>query len=139
MTPKGYEEKFFADARKFDSGGKMNPLLLPMLRTAMEEVALVNPDEAQSQLKSLIAPLLEWASKNNYITSPGPHASHLIGIRPESLATTQELLEMCNELQKKGIYVVVRCGLFRISPYLSNTETDIQRLIQGLEEVNRQL
>lgn len=137
MSPRGYEEKFLLDARKFDSGGKANPLLLPMLRAAMEEVALLDLEEAQKQLKELIAPLLEWAENNSYIVSPAPHASHLIGVRPLN-RTTKELLEMCDRLKKHGIYVAVRCGLFRISPYLSNTESDIKRLIQGLENVCNQ-
>lgn len=32
MGPQGYSEKFINDARKFDSGGKPNPILLPMIR-----------------------------------------------------------------------------------------------------------
>jgi selenocysteine lyase/cysteine desulfurase len=134
MSPRGYGEKFYADARKFDSGGKANPILIPMLRASMEEVALINTVEAQKKLKELIAPLLEWVNKNDYIVSAGLHASHLIGIRPLN-RTTDEMLEMCNALKSRGIYIAVRCGGFRISPYLSNTKRDIERLIQGLEEL----
>ena len=134
MSPRGYEEKFYADARKFDSGGKANPVLISMLRVSMEEVALINTVEAQQKLKQLIAPLLEWVKENDYTVSAGPHASHLIGIRPLN-RTTDQNLEMCNALKSRGIYIAVRCGGFRISPYLSNTKRDIDRLNQGLEEL----
>eukprot|EP00980_Cylindrotheca_fusiformis_P009926 scaffold2195_cov132-Cylindrotheca_fusiformis.AAC.10 len=136
MSPTGYEEKFVADARKFDSGGKANPLLIPMLRASLEEVAQIDTADAQKKLRALIAPLVEWAPKNDYIISPGPHASHMIGIRPTN-RTTEEMLEMCNALKRQGIYIAVRCGVFRISPYLTNTDRDIERLIQGLEELRK--
>jgi selenocysteine lyase/cysteine desulfurase len=134
MGPHGYPEPFYSDARKFDSGGKPNPILLPMLRASMEKIALIDTQEAQEQLKALIQPLLSWASKNGYTISPGSHASHLIGIRP-SQRTPEELLEMCRSLQQKGIIIAVRCGVFRISPYLTSTGADIQKLIEGLRSV----
>jgi len=49
MGPRGYPERYYGDARKFDSGGKANPLLLPMLRTAMEEVSRIDVAKAQLQ------------------------------------------------------------------------------------------
>jgi selenocysteine lyase/cysteine desulfurase len=132
IGPKGYPEKFYSDSRKFDSGGKPNPILLPMLRASMEQVALMDIDEAQNKLKALTEPLLSWASHHGYSISPGQHAAHLIGIRPFQ-RTPEELLEMCRFLQEKGIILAVRCGVFRISLYLTNTERDIQKLIEGLE------
>ena len=50
MGPRGYSEKFYSDARKFDSGGQANPILIPMLCAAMEEVALIDTQEAQETL-----------------------------------------------------------------------------------------
>jgi hypothetical protein len=47
MGPRGYPEPFYSDARKFDSGGKPNPILLPMLRASMEKIALIDTQEAQ--------------------------------------------------------------------------------------------
>lgn len=134
IGPAGYPEAFYSDARKFDSGGKPNPIMLPMLRASMESIVLIDTQEIQKQLKALIQPLLHWAAQNGYIISPGPHASHLIGIRP-SQRTPEELLSMCRALQEKEIIIAVRCGVFRISPYLTNTEADIEKLIEGLSRV----
>lgn len=133
MGPRGYSEKFYSDARKFDSGGQANPILIPMLCAAMEEVALIDMQEAQETLRVLLTPLLKWAKVNQFVLPPGPHASHLIGLRP-CHRKPEELLEIYAKLKERGIYIAVRCGLFRISPYLSTTTADISRLIKGFEE-----
>ena len=140
MGPNGYPEKYYGDARKFDSGGKANPLLLPMLRTAMEEIVCCSIDDlakAQSKLKILTKPLLDWAADGNkygYSVKTGPRAYHLIGLVPEE-KTPEEMIEISKRLAtEKGIIIAVRCGGFRVSPYLTNTENDVQKLIEGLEE-----
>lgn len=135
MGPKGYPDHFYSDSRKFDGGGKPNPILLPLLRASMEKVVALDIEKAQAQLKALVQPLLSWASNNGYSISPGPHAFHLIGIRPLN-RTPEELLEMSRALLQKDIIIAVRCGVFRISPYLDNTEADIQALIAGLGDIS---
>ena len=109
MSASGYPEKFYNDARKFDSGGKANPILLPMLRAAMEEVALVEVKLAQEKLKKLITPLLQWAKHNSFSLPMKPHSSHLIGIRPPN-RSSQELVRICDSLKAKGIYIAVKFG-----------------------------
>jgi selenocysteine lyase/cysteine desulfurase len=134
MGPKGYPETFFNDARKFDSGGRPNPLLLPMIRTSLEEVVKLNMSTAQETLRGLTAPLLEWATANSYTITPGPHASHIIGLRPKYL-TPQEMIGMTKALAQRGIFLAVRCGGFRVSPYITTTEVDVGRLITGLQDL----
>jgi selenocysteine lyase/cysteine desulfurase len=134
MGPKGYPETFFGDARKFDSGGRPNPLLLPMIRTSLEEVVNLDMSAAQETLRGLTAPLLQWATANGYTITRGPHASHILGLRPKDL-TPQEMIGMTKALEQRGIFVAVRCGAFRVSPYITTTEGDIQRLITGLQNI----
>jgi selenocysteine lyase/cysteine desulfurase len=132
MGPTGYPEKFFKDARKFDSGGKPNPIFLPMLRASLEQVSLVDRDEAQETLKVLMDPLVSWARDNGYKVPCEPRAYHIVGIEPPD-RTTEEILAMAKKLKENGIIVAVRCGGFRISPCLDTTPSDIQKLIQALE------
>jgi selenocysteine lyase/cysteine desulfurase len=133
MGPKGYSEDYLQDARKLDSGGKPNPLLLPMLRTSlMNVVNTIDVNQAQMDLKVLMQPLLDWARTHGWGLTPGPYASHLVGLRPSTL-TPQQMLDICSGLQDDGIYIAVRCGAFRISPYVDSTSTDIERLIAGFE------
>jgi len=136
MGPKGYPEKYYGDARKFDSGGKANPLLLPMLRKAMEEVARIDPAEAQLHLKVLMQPLLDWAAGNDYSVKTGPRAYHLIGLVPNE-KTPEEMIEIAKRLAtEKGVILAVRCGGFRVSPYLTNTTDNVRKLIDGLEDLS---
>jgi hypothetical protein len=134
MGPQGYPEQFFRDSRKFDSGGKPNPILLPMLRQSMEQVAQLDFVTAQKSLLAIVDPLLEWVRKSDDYALPlTPHASHLIGVRPVS-RTPEEIIKLCGKLQDRGIVVAVRCGNIRVSPYLNTTENDIAMLVQGLME-----
>ena len=136
MGPRGYPEKYYGDARKFDSGGKANPLLLPMLQKAMEEIECIDVAAAQVQLRILMQPLLDWASEHGYSINTGPRAYHIIGLVPNE-KTPEEMIEIAKILQtKKRIILAVRCGRFRISPYLTNTPTDVEQLIDGLEALS---
>jgi selenocysteine lyase/cysteine desulfurase len=136
MGANGYPEKFFNDARKFDSGGRPHPILLPMLRTSLEQVAKLDFNQVQERLRILMAPLIDWALSNGYTVTSGDRAYHIVGIRPLQL-TTQQMIDICSGLQKEGIYISVRCGAFRVSPYIDNVEDDIQRLITALEASHR--
>lgn len=135
MGPTGYEEKFFEDARKFDAGGKPNPILLPMLRAALEEVVFLDINRAQEHLKMLMAPLIEWARSHDCELTLGPHAYHIVGIRPPKHITPHQMVKIATQLQQEeGIYIAVRCGAFRVSPYIDNKEEDIEKLIDALSK-----
>lgn len=137
MGPKGYPANYRTDARKFDSGGRPNPILLPMLRLGMEQVVeRVNLTTAQDQLKQLLSPLLDWALSSGLFTlPPGPHVYHLVGLRPTFL-TASHMLELNAKLEKEHkVYVAVRCGAFRISPYLDTTPYEIQRFTEIFKEL----
>jgi selenocysteine lyase/cysteine desulfurase len=132
MGPKGYSEDFLLDARKFDSGGKPNPILLPMLRASLEEVVKLDLSQVQIQLAELMEFLLEWAKRKGFTLTPGSHASHLVGLRHPNL-TPKQMLDACSALQEEGIHIAVRCGAFRVSPYVDTTLGDIEMLIEALE------
>lgn len=138
MGPTGYPEKFFGDARKFDSGGKPNPILLPMLRASLEHVVSLDRSELQAVLKDLMQPLIDWVRRSsNTFYLPATHAYHLVGIRPvNNSMTPSQMIDVCNRLQKeKSIYIAVRCGAFRVSPYSDNSRGDIEALIAALNEM----
>jgi selenocysteine lyase/cysteine desulfurase len=151
MRPKqGYPEQYYNDSRKFDSGGKANPILLPMLQVAMESVVqLGDLVQVQLQLKTLMEPLLNWAIQNNYTINKVDnnqdnntddedydqyHAYHIIGLIPKE-KTPEEMIIMVQKLAKeRKIFLAVRCGGIRVSPYITTTQNDVQKLIEGLKE-----
>jgi selenocysteine lyase/cysteine desulfurase len=132
MTPDGYPDEFLEDARKFDSGGHTTTILLSMLRTSLTEVVASDLESCQLQLKELMKPLLDWAVERD-LWMPTHHAYHLVGLRPKNLSV-DEMLHICNQLEADGIFVSVRNSVFRISPYITNTPQDIQRLIDGFDK-----
>ncbi|GKY95426.1 hypothetical protein MPSEU_000504100 [Mayamaea pseudoterrestris] len=131
MTEDGYPTTFFADARKFDAGGKANPILLPMLAVALNEVATLDIEKAQEQLKMILQPLMEWSALHQY-TFAREHCHHLIGLRPRHLTLDQMLDVAATLAQDESIFIAVKCGAFRISPYLDTTTFDILKLIDAL-------
>ena len=140
MGPNGYHHEFYTDARKFDSGGKVNAILVPMLETALREVAMqVDPVKVQKQLKTLVTPLLEWAQDNDFHFPIGPRAYHLVGIRPVHLTTAQMMDVALRLYKEQGIEIAVRCGAFRISPYVDTRPEDIDALIQALSRYIKEL
>jgi len=134
MGPNGYSEKFARDARKFDSGGKSNNVLMPMVRAGLKLATQTDARSAQSELKDLCAPLLTWATSKGFSVATKSRSYHLIGIRPPSdLAPPEKMIEICKRLEEEQIFIAVRCGAFRISPYLDTTPFEIQRLIKVLD------
>jgi selenocysteine lyase/cysteine desulfurase len=134
MSDDGYPTAFFKDARKFDSGGKANPVLLPILRASLEEIVTLDIEEAQQQLKILMSPFLQWASGRGYAL-PSSHAHHLVGIRPTNQISTEKMIAIAARLEcAHNVYIAVRCGAFRISPYLDCTFADMDRLVHALEQ-----
>ena len=70
----------------------------------------------------------------------GPRAGHIIGLRPMSSSslskalTPAKMVQVANNLKAKGVYLAVRCGAFRIAPYLNTTMDDVRVLLKHLEE-----
>jgi hypothetical protein len=81
---------------------------------------------------------LEWVHRrSSKFRMPREHAYHLVGIRPtaDAVMTPDQMVGICRRLQRdKGIYVAVRCGAFRISPYTDNTGSDVVALCAALDE-----
>ena len=125
MSPTdGYPSEFLPGTRKFDAGGRTQPILMPMLRAALESVVTLDTAKAQLQLQALVKPLRDWAAQSPLVQAlpAEAHASHILGLTPTLPKTTQEMLDMAKQLMDTfHIAVAVRCGVFRISPYVDNT------------------
>jgi selenocysteine lyase/cysteine desulfurase len=136
MGPDGYPGEYYKDARKFDCGGKPNPLLLPMLKASLEEVVALNVDELQATLKELLDPLLSWAVTSGKFILPKHHSYHLVGLKPVPPMSTDQMTVIADQLLRtKKIHLAVRAGgVFRISPYLDTTKEEVQILRDALAE-----
>lgn len=135
MGPSGYSGVFFTDARKFDCGGKPNPLLLPMLKASLDEVVALDIDELQATLKRLLTPLLDRAVSSRKFVLPVYHAYHLVGLKPEPPMSNEQMTMIANKLlQENSIHIAARSGVFRISPYLDTRAGEVAVLADALFE-----
>ena len=137
----GYSEEFVQGARRLDAGGRPNPILLPMLRSALEIVnGYADIAHVQSKIASITDQVLEGAMQMGFTTTPGPRAGHILGLRPgtnelKAKLTPETMLEICKRLQAKGIFISARCGAFRISPYINTTEEEVKQLLQSMAQI----
>jgi selenocysteine lyase/cysteine desulfurase len=138
MGPFGYPMPFYQDARKFDSGGKPNPIILPMLKASLRTVVALDMAQLQDTLKDIMKPLLDWVQTSDQFVLPTEHGFHLLGLRPkkDKNIPTEHVLEICRRLlEGYGIYVTVRCGALRISPYIDNTMEDVEAFVIALKTI----
>jgi len=136
----GYSEEFVSGAARLDSGGRPNPLLMPMLRAALEVVARYGDlNQIQAKILAINDKILKGAVEMGFTTTPGPRAGHILGLRPgtdelKAKLTPDVMLDICERLQVKGIFISVRCGVFRISPYINTADDEVRQLLAGLAE-----
>lgn len=132
MDAHGYHAAFLPDARKFDAGGKVHPMIMPMLAEALRTVVRVDVQDAQARLAELWPPLIEWCQRKGFRVSR-ERCQHLVGMVPNGW-TVERMVQVAEDLVcNEGILLAVKCGNFRISPYLDNSVSDILRLIEALD------
>jgi selenocysteine lyase/cysteine desulfurase len=134
-----YPSLFQKGAQRCDSGGKPNPILIPMIRAGLEQVTQQSLPDIQQKLVQVTNAVVSKAQPLGFVSVPGPRGPHIVGLQPGpsliQTLTPQVMLAMAERLAKnKGIYVAVRCGGFRISPYLDTTLHDVDRLIDALAQ-----
>jgi selenocysteine lyase/cysteine desulfurase len=135
----GYPTEFVKGARRCDSGGKKNPILEPMICEALRIVSSFDLNASQSFMKRITDRILEKGQRLGLGVQPGPRCGHIIGLRPISeemvaYLTPETMVEVANRLKDKNIFLAVRCGAFRIAPYLNSTSEDVDRLMEAMEE-----
>lgn len=135
----GYPEQFVAGAARCDSGGKKNQILQPMICEGLRTVLSLNLNSAQCFLRGVTDQVLEGGKFIGFDVQPGPRCGHIIGLRPKLPAlvdflSPEKMVEIATRLREKHIFLAVRNGAFRISPYLNTTQRDIILLLEALKE-----
>jgi len=111
----GYPEEFISGAARLDSGGKKNPILLPMVCEGLRIVKEIDVMEAQKYLTRITDRVLIGGEEIGFGVQAGPRAGHIIGLRPVSSAlrdvlTPSKMVEVANRLKEKDVFLAVRCG-----------------------------
>ncbi|CAE7554191.1 csd [Symbiodinium natans] len=145
----GYSEDFQEGAKKFDAGGRVNPILMPMVAGALKQVLEWHPDRIGATLAGLTARCAEGAIRMG-LQVPSSHAPHFLGVGPsaedvdrelhESGATARGRSEAAERwadaaaayLKQHRIHVSSRAGVLRVAPHVYNTSRDIDEFLRVL-------
>ena len=125
-----YQPEFSAGASRFDMGERSNFITLPMGIAALEQIlkwGVINISQYLETLTDLIAEKAKQVGLQ--VADKKFRSPHMLGIG----ATSHLSLKTPAELSQERIYVSVRGDAMRISPYVFNSPSDIERLFEVLE------
>jgi selenocysteine lyase/cysteine desulfurase len=127
-----YQDSYAPGAVRFDVGERSNPILIPMLVQAMEDVLGRGVNRIQDYCAGLVRSVLPDICELGYeVEDDAWRASHLFGIRlPQAVS-----LERLNDaLSQQNVMVSVRGDAVRVSPNVYNDQTDMEALVQALRQ-----
>jgi len=136
-----YPHALFPDARRFDAGGKANPVTVPMVRAGLQTVLSWTPTVVQEHCATLtdaIAAQLQSVFGEHVLIRPkSQRSAHILGVRfhPTSPYHAISLIELNKALKKEHIYASVRGEWLRLSVYLHNSLSDVNRFVSLFVQV----
>jgi selenocysteine lyase/cysteine desulfurase len=126
-----YTDEFRAGARRFDVGECSQFTTLPIAAAALEQVLSWGVSRIQRSLTALTDRVAAGAERIGATALSATHrVGHLIGIRLPSNPDAR----LAQALAAARVYVSIRGDYVRVSPYLYNDASDVDRLIAVLAE-----
>jgi selenocysteine lyase/cysteine desulfurase len=125
-----YRDEYAAGAVRYDVGERSNPILLPMLAAALEQILEWRPERIQDYCRRLLQDTINEAREMGYMIAPeDSRAAHLLGFR---LPPSVELSRLAAALRERYVSVAVRGDAVRVSPHVYNNEADAAALLDAL-------
>ena len=125
-----YQDAYAPGAVRFDVGERSNPVLLPMLAAALEQVLDWTVEAIQERCVSLAERIVEGASAHGYgAESPAGRAGHLFGLAPPPGVPLDAVREA---VAARNVSVSFRGAAIRVSPHVYNDEADADALVGAL-------
>jgi selenocysteine lyase/cysteine desulfurase len=118
------------DARVFDSGETGNFINLHGLDASLEFLEGVTPRAAYQHCRRLLERLAEGLRAQGCTLSAASRVNHESTILGFQASPPEATTELHRKLRAQHIAVSLRQGVIRVSPYLYNNETDIDRLLE---------
>lgn len=123
--------ELLADARRFEVGSIAVQDQLGLARS-IELILELGQEAIWAHIKAVQEPLLAWAAGRQdarvVSDTSEAHRSGMICLELSSPADAHAALE------RAGITCVIREGMLRLSPHLYNTRTEMERVVDVLEE-----
>ena len=123
-------------ARGFDGGGRPNPVILPMVEAALDQVLEWSVDRVAATLAALTAPAVARLGRHRDLRVARARAPGLFGVRPRGLDGRDAdawAEAAAAALKARKILVTGRFGAVRVGAYLYNTPADLDALCGALE------
>lgn len=144
-TPdQAYPEVFFDGARRLDSGGRANPVLIPMVRAALDLLTTCwQPSNIHTQLTNYTEKLIDKLQvfedfDSVFILPPKQHrGGHILGLRLHPTSGLS-LTAVHQALKKHNVHCSIRGGALRLSPSLADGPLQINLFVSLLFQIIRQ-
>merc|ERR1712166_65450 len=133
-----YPMPFEAGAVRYDAGGRPNYILMPMMQRALELVNQLSVDRITSTLRPMTDRIAEGARAMGFEIPP-KFAANIVGIRPTAEMPSAHQIAGLLASRERPIMVTARFGAIRVSPYLYNTNEEIEEFLAALGECVSQL
>jgi selenocysteine lyase/cysteine desulfurase len=126
-----YTDSYQQGARRFDMGEHANFGLLPATMRAMQQLLAWGVEEISESIGALTAKIIRQLEGSGLIAWPeAMRAPHYLCLRAEG-SLPDGLVEA---LAKERVYISLRGASLRITPHVYNSQEDVDRLIQILQE-----
>jgi len=125
-----YRWELASGGRRYDAGQSWNLWLTEAACAGLEIVSAVGTDRLSAHSGRLTDRLAEESASLG-LAAPAPEfrSAHLVGLRLPEGADPRSLV---GELAARSVYVSLRGSSLRVSAHMWNTESDINRLLEGL-------
>ncbi len=125
-----YRDEYAAGAVRFDVGERSNPILLPMLVAALEDLLERRPERVQAYCADLFREPIQALCSHGYrVEDEASSSRHLFGVR---LPQEVDLETLRQALEARHIHVSVRGDAVRVAPNVYNDEADAAALADVL-------
>lgn len=127
-----YQDSYAPGAVRYDMGERSNPILIPMLIQAIDDVLGRGVSRIQGYCAALVERVLPEICDLGYrVEDEVWRASHLFGMR---LPPDVSLERLHTALNQQNVMVSVRGDAVRVSPNVYNDDRDMGALIQALRQ-----
>ena len=127
-----YQDAYAEGAARFDMGERSNPILIPMLIQALDDIAERGVAAIQHYCAQLLQGVADEIGALGYQLEDAQYrSSHLFGIR---LGEAVDMAKLQAALLRHNIATSLRGDALRVSPNVYNDAEDMAALLQALRE-----
>lgn len=118
-------------ARRFDMGAADSMVLVPMAEAALARIRDWGVETIAASLAALVDLIAERAEARGWRMPPkSRRIGHFIGLYPPEALPADFPARLA---ARHGVHVALRNGVLRVSPYLYNEPSDIDRLFAAID------